>query len=297
LKLCRFDDRRAGVVLDGRVHDITALVSPLLGREDGAGDTVVRALPAIRALPESALRSAPSRRLKDVRLLSPVLAPTKIVAAPVNYRAHVEEANNDPGIRYGHTITDIQEAGVFLKATSSLAGPSAGIPVRFPERRTDYEIELVVVIGREGTDIPAADALGHVAGYSVGLDITLRGPEDRSCRKSLDGYSVVGSFLVTADEIADPNALDISLSLNGEERQRGNTRDMVYGVQRLIEFASSFYTLYPGDLIFTGTPEGVGPIRPGDRILGKVEGVGTLEATVRAHMPRRAGEIGGPKAA
>jgi 2-keto-4-pentenoate hydratase/2-oxohepta-3-ene-1,7-dioic acid hydratase in catechol pathway len=215
--------------------------------------------------------------------------PTKIIAAPVNYRAHVAEANADAGIRYGHTQTDIGEAGLFLKANSSLAGPGAGIPLRFPERRTDHEVELVVVIGQAGSDIPRHQALGHVAGYAVGLDITLRGPEDRSFRKSPDGYSVVGPYLVTADEVPDPAALSLSLDLNGERRQHASTADMVYGVERLIEFASSFYTLHPGDLLFTGTPEGVGPIRPGDELVATVEGVGRLTTRARAHtaQPRQ----------
>ena len=287
MRLCRFAPDRIGLALDGRVHDVTDLVAPLLAAETGSGDPLVRALPSIRALPDSALRAAPAHPAEDLRLLSPVRRPTKIVAAPVNYRAHAAEANADPGIRFGHTQTDIGEAGLFLKANSSLAGAGTPIPVRFPQRRTDFELELVVIIGRGGSDIPQARALDHVAGYAVGLDITLRGPEDRSFRKSIDGYSVVGPFLVTADEVPDPDALAIALDQNGERRQQANTGAMVYGVARLIEFASSFYTLHPGDLIFTGTPEGVGPIQPGDRLVGTIEHVGRLDVGVTAHTGTR----------
>ncbi len=287
MKLCRFDGRRVGAVLGDRVHDVTELVAPLAGAGDGPGDPLVRALPAIRQVPDDRFRACPSVALEAVSLASPVRSPTKIIGAPVNYRAHVAEANADPGIRYGHTQTDISEAGLFLKATSSLAGPGDGVPLRFPERRTDHEVELVVVIGREGSDIRRSEALAHVAGYAVGLDVTLRGPEDRSFRKSLDGYSVVGPWLVTADEVPDPGGLGISLFLNGERRQHATTGDLVYDVARLIEFASSFYTLFPGDLIFTGTPEGVGPIRPGDVLVGVIDRVGRLETSTRAHQPRR----------
>ena len=279
MRICRFHPNRIGLVEGDRVFDVTDQVTPMLS-QDEPGDPLIRALSALRRLKVD----GPSLALSDLALLSPVAAPTKIVAAPVNYRAHVAEANADPGIVYGHTQTDIGQAGLFLKANSSLAGPSAGIPMRFLDRRTDFEAELVIVIGKTGSDIPQATALSHVAGYAVGLDMTLRGPEDRSFRKSLDGFSVVGPCLVTADEVPDPDALALTLDQNGERRQQANTGGMVYGVARLIEFASSFYTLYPGDLIFTGTPEGVGPVKPGDVLVASVGNLGRLESRVRAHI-------------
>jgi 2-keto-4-pentenoate hydratase/2-oxohepta-3-ene-1,7-dioic acid hydratase in catechol pathway len=126
------------------------------------------------------------------------------------------------------------------------------------------------------------DALGHVAGYAIGLDITIRGPEERSLRKSPDSYAVLGPWLVTPDEIANPGDLDVRITVNGEERQNSNTRYLILGVAELIEYASSFYTLYPGDIIITGTPEGVSPIQPGDVISAYVERIGTMEVKVRA---------------
>jgi hypothetical protein len=151
-----------------------------------------------------------------------------------------------------------------------------------PERRTDHEVELAVVIGREGSRIAKANALEHVAGYSIGLDITIRGSEDRSFRKSPDGFSVLGPWLVTADEIPDPGTLDLHIAVNGEQRQKSNTRYLILGVPELIELASSFYTLYPGDVIYTGTPEGVSPIDPGDQIVATIERIGTMRVGVRA---------------
>ncbi len=133
--------------------------------------------------------------------------------------------------------------------------------LRVPDRRTDHEVELAFVIGRTASRVPRTEALRYVAGYAIGLDISIRGTEDKSCRKSADTYSVLGPWLVTADEIAEPGALDLELRVNGERRQYSNTRHMTLGVAELVEMASSFYTLHPGDVVFTGTPEGVSPDR------------------------------------
>jgi 2,4-diketo-3-deoxy-L-fuconate hydrolase len=281
MRLARFDGDRIGVVTGEGLVDTTDIVAPLLATPDGRGDPLIRALPAIRIALEG--RDLSARPLAQARLEAPVRHPSKIVAAPINYRAHVAEMTAPGGAAHGHLQTDIGQAGLFLKAVSSLVGPAYGIALRFPERRTDYEAELVVVVGQGGSDILEEDALGHVAGYCVGLDITLRGPEDRSFRKSIDTYSVIGPWLTTPDEIVDPDALTLTLDLNGERRQTADTGDMVYGVARLVAFASSFYTLHPGDLIFTGTPQGVGAVKPGDRIAAEVSGLGRLETVARAH--------------
>ena len=121
-----------------------------------------------------------------------------------------------------------------------------------------------------------------MAGYAIGLDITIRGSEDRSFRKSPDSYSVLGPWLVTADEIPDPGTLDLEIAVNGERRQQSNTRYLILGVAELVELASSMYTLHPGDVIFTGTPEGVSPIEPGDRIVATIQSIGTMQVAVRA---------------
>jgi len=122
----------------------------------------------------------------------------------------------------------------------------------------------------------------YIAGYTIGLDITIRGTEDRSFRKSVDTHSVLGPWLVTADEISDPGDLDLEIAVNGEQRQKSNTSRLILGVPDLIELASSFYTLYPGDVIFTGTPEGVSPIEAGDEIVATIEKIGTMRVRVRA---------------
>ena len=148
------------------------------------------------------------------------------------------------------------------------------------EKRNDYETELVVVIGKGGKNISAKDAMDYIAGYCVGLDMSVRGPEERSFRKSADSYTVLGPWLTTADEIADPQQLTLWLTLNGKPRQRSSTAAMTVGIRRLIEIASSAYTLYPGDILMTGTPEGVGAVVPGDIIFTGCDGLGEMTVPV-----------------
>jgi 2-keto-4-pentenoate hydratase/2-oxohepta-3-ene-1,7-dioic acid hydratase in catechol pathway len=137
-------------------------------------------------------------------------------------------------------------------------------------------------MGRAANCVSKEEALSYVAGYCLGLDMTIRGPEDRSFRKSIDSYTVLGPWVVTADEGLNPDQVDIQIDVNGQTRQNSNTSDMVMGVAELIEFASSFYTLEPGDVLMTGTPQGVGPVRPGDVMVAKGSGLGEMTVHVRA---------------
>ncbi len=146
----------------------------------------------------------------------------------------------------------------------------------------DHEIELAVVIGKRADRVPAHQAFEYVAAYCIGLDITVRGPEERSLRKSVDTYTVLGPWLVTADELVDPSQLSLKLSVNGELRQNANTRDLIIDVPGLIAFGTQFYSLMPGDVLLTGTPEGVGPIKPGDVIRSEIAGIGEMTTLVQA---------------
>jgi 2-keto-4-pentenoate hydratase/2-oxohepta-3-ene-1,7-dioic acid hydratase in catechol pathway len=215
-------------------------------------------------------------------MLSPVANPGKVIGAPVNYQKHLDEARQDAEIHHDNQIAVIHRTGVFLKATSSLVGPGEGIALRKLDRRNDHEVELAFVIGKKATNVSQANALDYVAGYAIGLDITVRGPEERSLRKSVDTYTVLGPWLVTSDEIPDPGNLDLQLSVNGDVRQKSNTKYLILGVPELIELASSFYTLHPGDVVVSGTPEGVGPLAPGDQIVASIDKIGTMEVNVRA---------------
>jgi 2,4-diketo-3-deoxy-L-fuconate hydrolase len=287
MKICRFDDDRLGIVIGDKVHDVTPAQDEIRRSAPYTfmGDAVIAALPTWRPRLEEMAAKTPGRPVSEVRLLSPVARPSKVMAAPTNYKKHIEEmrANREQEGRPVKRSSDIGEAGIFLKANSAIVGPSEGIPIRFPDRRNDHEAELVVVIGKEGSDIPRERALDYVAGYCLGLDMTVRGPEDRSFRKSVDGYAPLGPWMVTVDEIPDPNDVEFSLHLNGELRQKPHTKDLIYDVQRLIEFASAFYTLHPGDVYFTGTAEGVGPVKPGDWIRVNCDAIGEMKIQVRAH--------------
>jgi 2-keto-4-pentenoate hydratase/2-oxohepta-3-ene-1,7-dioic acid hydratase in catechol pathway len=277
MRLCRFDDDRLGVVDEDCVRDVTSVFDGLDG--DGPRFAALEALrPRIAAI---AAQAAP-KPLSAVRLLSPVARPGKIVAAPVNYINHLNEVNESSDLHHGVLINEIHKAGVFLKASSSLIGPADTVKQRFLDRRTDHEVELGLVIGKTAANVSKDEALGYVAGYCVALDITLRGPEERSFRKSIDTYTVLGPWLVTPDEFGAPTDVGLRLDVNGEPRQDANTRDLILSVADLIAFASSFYTLHPGDVIITGTPEGVGPIRPGDTMNAYVDRIGELHIPVEA---------------
>ena len=285
MKLCRFDEIKLGCVHDGTVLDVTAALDvlprvrwPLPSR----GDLLIRHLDAVCERVQDLLAAAPGYDLSEVKLYSPVANPTKLIGAPVNYQTHIDEAESDAGIVFDQQkIKPISESLCFLKAVSSLVGPGEGIARSFPGRRTDHELELAVVIGRETRGISRERALECVAGYTMGLDMTVRGGEDRSMRKSVDSYSVLGPWLTTADEIEDPNNLDLTLRHNGEIRQDSNTRHLIYDVSMLISKCSEFYTLFPGDVIYTGTPAGVGPVQPGDVLDCKIQGIGAMRVPIR----------------
>lgn len=282
MKICQFDNNRIGVVLGERVYDVTETLRPelVLDFPPPVEDALIAHLDELRSVIAARLAEYPTLSLHDVRLRSPVARPPKIVAAPVNYRKHVDESKLDPGIHHGSAVKDILTAGLFLKSPTSLVGPGNGINIRFGDRRNDHEIELVVVIGRKAERICRETALDHVAGYCIGLDMTVRGPEDRSFRKSPDTYTVLGPWLVTADEFGAPDEAGLTLTVNGEVRQKANTRDLLIDVPGLIELASRWYTLYPGDVLFTGTPEGVGPVVAGDVLEATIDRIGTMRVQV-----------------
>lgn len=282
MRFCRFDDDRIGVVANDLVHDVTAALDdlPPLKWPAPRGDHFFNHFERLRPKMEELARSTPSQPVGDVRLLSPVANPGKIVAAPVNYQLHLDESRADKQINFGTQVKTIADYGVFLKAPSSLIGAGETVVADWPDRRIDHEIELALVIGRKGFRIAESDALDHVAGYMIGLDMTIRGTEDRSFRKSLDTFTVLGPHVVTADEIGDPGNLDFEIKVNGETRQKSNTSLLIWNVQKLIAYASKAYTLYPGDVIMTGTPEGVAPVSPGDTMHAWIDQIGEMSVKV-----------------
>ena len=278
MKLCRYDNNRLGIVQGDEVLDVTQALSVIPGQRwpIAQGDPLIVNLRRVLAAAKKLMPKAKKKPLAKVKLLSPVPNPSKIIGAPINYSDHIAESIKDPGIAHGRTNIQkgIGEWGLFLKANSSLIGFGEEMRLRWPDRRNDHEVELALIIGKRGNKIPKEKALEYVCAYSIGLDMTVRGPELQCFRKSIDTYSVLGPWLVTADEIADPNNLDLSIRVNGELRQNSNTKYLVYNIERLIEFGSAMYTLHPGDIIMTGTPAGVSPVRPGDLLHAYVQGVG-----------------------
>lgn len=295
MKIARFNSDRLGVVEGDRLYDVSAALSVLPSSTWPApvGDPLIQHLAELRPAIERIRASAPSMALSAVTLHSPITQPSKIMAAPANYRKHVEQDTKDAGVDQGvHRQALIgverpsEKFGLFLKSLSSLAGPAEGIQTILPDRRTDHEVELAVIIGRAGRDIPRAHAMEHVAAYAIGLDTTVRGAEDRSFRKSPDTYCTLGPWLVTADEIPDPYALELALSIDGERRQFSSTGAMTMDIGELIALASTFYTLHPGDVLLTGTPEGVGPILPGQVLRAHCTGIGEMAVPIRASFTR-----------
>jgi len=282
MKICRYDDQRVGLVQDSAVLDVTPVLEELgrFGYPLPKHDPFIANLQSLKPKLEAAARRGRAIPLDQVKLLAPVANPGKIIAAPVNYAKHLQEALADKGIHHGNLVNEIHKAGMFLKATSAVVGPGEGVKLVHPDRRNDHEVELALVIGRTAKNVNAAAALDYIAGYCIGLDMTIRGPEERSLRKSPDSYCVLGPWLATPDEVGDPGSLQVSITVNGEPRQDASTSDLILGVGELIAWGSSFYTLHPGDVILTGTPQGVGPVKPGDTMRARIDRIGAMQVRV-----------------
>lgn len=282
MRLVSFDDYRIGV-LNGSddVIDVTGLL-PELPEEFKPLRMVllIERWDSLRPQVEAMAASESGAPLNSVRLLPPVPAPRKVYAQPTNYKAHSEEMQDSP---WGGTAPQVTaDMGMFLKASSAVSGPNDPILLPYSDRVIHHESELVMVIGKGGSMIPVDDALSHVFGYTCGLDMTVRGPEDRSKRKSFDTFAPIGSCIVTADDVPDPQDLEINLWVNEELRQHAFTRDMIVDCKNQIANMSWVARMEPGDLVFTGTPEGVGSVAPGDLVTINITQVGELSARAQA---------------
>ncbi|MBX5436281.1 MAG: fumarylacetoacetate hydrolase family protein [Alicyclobacillaceae bacterium] len=271
MRIALFNGNRLGVVQADRIADVTEAVG---WDATDAHRSLVRLISRfgeLRGTIEQALAKAPTVPLSSVSLDAPVPNPSKIVAAPVNYRAHQQEMQEE---------FTVERLGFFLKAPSSIIGPGGTILLPYKDRRTDHEAELAFVVGKTAKDVPASQAAEYIFGYFGLMDITVRGREDRPMRKSFDTFTPIGPWIVTADEVGNPHELDIRLWVNDELRQSANTRDLIQDCYRFFETVSRVMTLYPGDIITTGTPEGVGPIQAGDRVRLEIERIGELAVGV-----------------
>ncbi|MDG4821406.1 fumarylacetoacetate hydrolase family protein [Asanoa sp. WMMD1127] len=274
--------RRAGEVRHGRLTDDDRVL------EFGDGD--LEGYLAGRTGDTERLDIA----LADVELLAPLLRPGKLLAAAANYQDHVTETGGEP------LEKSRLSPRLFLKPPTSIVGPGAAIPFPSVSTEVDWEAELAVVIGRRVRDIAEADALDAVAGYMTSNDVSARSvdygfPRDTDDKmvwffdwlagKWLDGFAPLGPWLVTADEVPDPQALSIHLDVNGVTKQSGSTKDMIFSVAELVAHASRLMTLEPGDVILTGTPSGVGAatgefLTAGDVMTVVVGQLGQLRNTV-----------------
>lgn len=283
MKIVSFDDYRVGTLDDAGVVDVTGVLP-----EVPDGLKPFRMLLFIdewernRAEVEKLAKDGDRKALGSVKLLAPVPSPRKVYAAPANYHAHrAEMANSEWGGAHHSGGEGTPEFGMFLKSSASVSGPQDKVMLPYGQTRVNHhESELVIVMGKGGSTIPVDKALDHVFGYTCGLDITVRGPEDRSKRKSFDTFSPIGPYIVTADEVPNPDDLEVRLWVNEELRQHAYTKDMIIDCSNLIANMSWVSRMEPGDILFTGTPDGVGPITDGDLVTIDISQVGEMSVSV-----------------
>jgi 2-keto-4-pentenoate hydratase/2-oxohepta-3-ene-1,7-dioic acid hydratase in catechol pathway len=281
MKLVRFvaKDIRIGALKNDGIVDLIGAGSRWTTVREiaGAGEA---ALAELHALIDKA---DPTHRLSDVRLLAPIERPGKYLAIGMNYAKHLEEADKLGVARSKHQVW-------FNKQTTCISGPFDEIDPGVTEQ-LDYEVELGVVIGKTAKGVKAAQALGHIFGYFVANDVSARDWQFHSSTftmgKSFDTHGPIGPWIVTADEIPDPQRLDLRCWVNGQLRQSSNTSQMAHSIAKQIEYLSTAFTLELGDLLATGTPEGVGIARdpqvflqPGDVVRCEVEKIGAIENRV-----------------
>lgn len=275
----------------GRVYDLTSILQNHFERQGGGMPAIpavcdVEQLADLGLLDVSALGrifsgAATEDHLvsaRPLRLRSPIARPKKIIALGMNYRTHAKELGREAPA----------EPIIFAKAPTSVVGHEEPVKYYAELDRTDPEVELGVVISRRARNVKAADALSFVGGYTVVNDVTARSMQERDMAarrpwfrsKSLDTFCPLGPAIVLPDEIPNPNELNLQLRVNGELRQNSNTRELIFNVENLLEYITQYITLEPGDLIATGTPEGIAPVRPGDMMEAWIEGIGTLRNPV-----------------
>jgi len=280
MKLCRFN--QGGETRLGRVEGDTVIDLSGFAPLEGSMRRLLEVLPDHEA--KIAAFDGPCFRLTDVDLAAPIHDPQKFLAIGMNYQKHAEEAE-----AAGIPIPTSQLW--FNKQVSCINGPYASIDLPKVSDKLDYEAELAFVIGRRGRHISEIDALSFVAGYMVCNDVSVRDWQSRSptftLGKSFDTHGPLGPWITTANEVADPEGLEMVLTLNGEEKQRSSTGDMIYKIRQQIAYLSTVMTLEVGDVIATGTPAGVGIasdsfMKVGDVVSVEITGLGRIENTVVA---------------
>jgi 2,4-diketo-3-deoxy-L-fuconate hydrolase len=280
MKLLRFGElgrEKPGLLdQDGTIHDLSQVVADISG--DVLNDTALNRLRGVEPTSLPVVRGAP-------RYGAPVTRIGKFICVGLNYADHAAES--------GMAVPE--QPVIFMKATSAICGPNDDVVIPRGSQKTDWEVELGVVIGNIARDVSEAEGLAHVAGYLVVNDLSERAFQLEHGGqwvkgKSCDTFGPIGPWLVTRDEVPDPQNLSMELSVNGHEYQKGNSRTMVFGVAQLVSYISRYMTLLPGDIISTGTPPGVGlgqkpPVylKAGDLIELSIEGLGQQRQRVVPH--------------
>lgn len=292
MKICHYNANQAGIVEGDQVYPLgDALIKAAILRDRY---TMVEVLEALIGNP-TAMRIARDARgtgspvaLAAVKLLAPITNPPSIWAAAANYRAHQAEMTTRRATydRVELSKDDLM-AEFFLKPSSSLIGPGATVILPKIAKHVDHECELCAIIGRPARKVSEAQALDHVFGYTTLWDFSIRDPwnkqqNTRNIRKGFDTFTGLGPWIVTRDEIADPQDLHITVDQNGTRVMTAHTADMICTLREHIRFLSDKITLRTGDLITTGTPAGVSRLADGDRLKGGIAGIGEMEFTVRA---------------
>jgi 2-keto-4-pentenoate hydratase/2-oxohepta-3-ene-1,7-dioic acid hydratase in catechol pathway len=283
MKIVRFE--HDGRALAGVIHGDGVSTFAALGLAFDSVEALIRAGSNVLAmLGQRAGARKPDHAMTQVRLLAPLARPQKFLAIGLNYAKHIQEFSKSGKGAPPHQIW-------FNKQVSCITGPDGAIDPGVSQR-LDYEVELGAVIGAAAKSVPASRALEHVFGYTIVNDITARDWQGHAptwtVGKSFDTHGPIGPWIVTADEIPDPQVLNLRCLVNGQLRQNSNTRDMIHPVAKQIEYLSTAFTLEPGDILATGTPEGVGMamsppnyLKSGDVVRCEIDGIGVLENRVR----------------
>ena len=293
MKICHYNNNQAGVIAGDRVYDIgDALIQAGLAR---TGYTMLEIIDALAnnsqamQIARDASQGTGGVPLTSVKLLAPITNPGSLWAAAANYRAHQEEMKSRMGnAGRENKSKDELMAEFFLKTTSSIIGPDDTIILPKISKLVDFECELCAVIGRGARKVTEDRALDHVFGYMMCWDISQRDPwgkgvhNTRNIRKGFDTFTALGPWIVTRDEIDEPQNLTIKVLQNGKEVMTAHTSDMICGLREHIRFLTSCLTLRPGDLITTGTPAGVSKLNGGDHLKGTIEKIGSMELHVKA---------------
>ncbi|HEY6199607.1 MAG TPA: fumarylacetoacetate hydrolase family protein, partial [Candidatus Binatia bacterium] len=288
MKICHYNQNEAGIVQGDRVYPIgAALVKAGYVRDRYTMLGVITALanePGAMEAAREALKSASPLPLASVKLLAPILNPPSLWAAAANYRAHQAEMKIKMGSADRAELSkDELMAEFFLKPTSSIIGPGDTVILPKISKDVDFECELCAVIGKKARKVTEERALDYVFGYTICWDLSQRDPwgrgrhNTRNIRKGFDTFTALGPWIVTRDEIEEPQDLSINVEQNGKPAMTAHTSDMICGIREHIRFLTSCLTLRPGDLITTGTPAGVKKLADGDHLKGTIDKIGSME--------------------